>query len=611
MNKRAARWFAYSLLLCTPACDGCGKTEKPSTPFGVASALPSPSTSASSVEAPDAGTLRFQAKKATPAPSGAKRWALDGHQLEASPSRVFKLGLSADFDGDGKTESVAWLVPEKPSSSGELWLYPVDGAPRKLAGLPGFVPSGPTCTQQAALTQTGPRSVTMDVTARCTAALLPRAPVRALFTLAPLAERPELVTLRVATPALGDAFELAMDSSDQDGDGRDDARLTVRQLPSCRSAAPDASCNPDPDEREAMATLVWLDRAAGTSRDTSEPAASLKRLATWELGRSKRKQLAPGTFATVRNVRRLMSTLCAEAGVPRILEEDGTAIRCAPLGDTLDQLLTAEVQAGLASGNVQTAIAALDRDGWYVGAASEKAHAQLVQRVLAAVSITDIPRLTSVAVKLVPKTKKPRLSPLAFESSGALLVQTKSGLVRLASPARTPESVDAEAGVVAWPLGVESESGVRLESAMQACDRNDVVLQFVDAAGKPTLRPRLPLLAARPGSCTGGRAPELSLVPLGWKKGSLEIVVAGEHVGPLTNAALADERVLGTPNSPDGRFLVLPTSLGLLVMSKGKNELWRGAAIGDARRLSDCVVANDAASVACLEGNEVQIAERP
>jgi hypothetical protein len=150
---------------------------------------------------------------------------------------------------------------------------------------------------------------------------------------------------------------------------------------------------------------------------------------------------------------------------------------------------------------------------------------------------------------------------------------------------------------------------VRLEGALQSCDRNDVVLRFVDANGSVAPRERLPLLAARPGGCAGGRAPELALVPIGFKGDQLEIVVAGEHVGPLASAS--GRRVLGASASPDGRFLVLPTSLGLLVSSSGKPELWRGAAIGDARRFSDCVVSSGARAVACVEGTGIRIAERP
>jgi hypothetical protein len=48
-----------------------------------------------------------------------------------------------------------------------------------------------------------------------------------------------------------------------------------------------------------------------------------------------------------------------------------------------------------------------------------------------------------------------------------------------------------------------------------------------------------------------------------------------------------------------------------VVLTSGKSELWRGAAIGDARRFSDCVVANGATAVACVENTAVRVASRP
>jgi len=613
MKTSTARLLALLALVPIPACDGCGRSEKPYTPFGVASALPTSSASdealaadAAATPSPDAGSAEFATRQAIAAPGGATRWTLDGRALDAPSERAFALGLVADFDTDGQNEIVTWTVPRVANAPrqtpGELWLYPAAGAPKKLAALPGFVPSGPACRQVPSLALTGPHSVTLDVSAECTATLLPRAPVRALSVISPLAERPVLMTLRVAKPAAGDPFSLSVDSVDIDKDGRDDARVVVRQKAACRNDT--GACDPDPLEREVSASVVWLDRAAGTSRETSEPSASIARAAALELGRSKRKKLAPSVLGTVRNIRRLVSTLCAEGGVPRIFEEDGSMIRCKPLAVTVDRLLTAEVQAALAMGDIQAAIGALDRDGFYFGSVSEKRRAGLEKAVLAAATVVELGPLATPPVHPLPATKELRASPLAFEADGTLLVQTTGELSRLGAPYSSAEPVDPEAGVAAWPLELRTESGQHLTQLVPSCDRSDVVLGLGDPSASG---PRLPLLAPRPGACTGKPAPKLSLVPLSIGKDDFGLVVAGQRVDARTTPASGGR---GTARSPDGRSEVIPTSLGLLVSTGSKTELWRGS-VSDARRYSDCVVANGARAVACVDSGSLVIAQRP
>jgi hypothetical protein len=612
MKTSIARLLALAALAPIPACDGCGRSEKPYTPFGVASALPTTSASSGVTDAEasepiaDAGTPAFTPRPALSAPAGATRWTLDGRALDAPAERAFALGLVADFDADGQNEIVAWTVPRVANAPrqapGELWLFPTAGAPKKLTALPGFVPSGPACRHVPSLALTGPHSVTLDVSAECTATLLPRAPVRALSVLSPLAARPLLVTLRVAKPAAGDPFTLSVDSSDFDNDGRDDARVVVTQKPGCRGVT--GACDPEPLERDVSASIVWLDRAAGTSRETSEPSASIARAAALELGRSKRKKLAPSVLGTVRNVRRLVSTLCAEGGVPRILEEDGSMIRCAPLAVTVDRLLTAEVQAALAMGDLQAATGALDRDGFYFASVSDKRRAGLEKAVLKAATVIELGPLSTPPVHPLPAAKEPRLSPLAFEADGTLLAQTKSDLVRLAVPYSSGEPTDPEAGIAAWPLELRTASGKRLAQLVPSCDQSEVVLGLDD----PSLAgPRLPLLAPRPGACAGKPAPKLPLVPLSIGKDDFGLVVAGQRVEARSTPATGGR---GTARSPDGHSDVVPTSLGLLVTTNGKAELWRGS-VSDARRYSDCVVANGARAVACVESGSLVIAQRP
>ncbi|HEY1536780.1 MAG TPA: hypothetical protein VGF76_22315, partial [Polyangiaceae bacterium] len=261
-----------SSLFGAAACNGCG-SEKPYTPFGVASSLPSaelaPSIAPEVAVAP-AAAAGFASRKAELVPGALSAWQGPGLDLQAPDARRFAQVLPGDFDGDQKPDAVAWLVPaphEKNAPPGELWYFPNGAAPRKLCALPGFVPSGPDCTLSPTLTQTGSHSATLDVSATCKASLIARAPTRAIVVVSPSVEPAVLLTLRAASAAPNETLDFSVDSSDQDQDGRDDVRLTL-------SVA--ALGSPEP----ASADLAWLDRAAGASRSASEPIASLTRFAT-------------------------------------------------------------------------------------------------------------------------------------------------------------------------------------------------------------------------------------------------------------------------------------------------------------------------------------------
>jgi hypothetical protein len=139
----------------------CG-ADKPYTPFSVgdAAVIPTAAPSASTADVVDAAAPppAFAGKRAVQAPAGAARWQIDGMALAAPAGRSFERGLAADFDGDGKLEAVTWTLPSAAGGApGELWLHPSSGEPRKLATLPGFVPSGPGCRLEPSLVQTGPK----------------------------------------------------------------------------------------------------------------------------------------------------------------------------------------------------------------------------------------------------------------------------------------------------------------------------------------------------------------------------------------------------------------------------------------------------------------------
>jgi len=587
-------------------CDGCG-SNKPYTPFGVASSLPSappPKPSISELPPPPAVPTGFAVRKAELVPGASEKWQGSDLDLSAPAGRRFAQVLAADFDGDQKPEALAWLVPapkEKNAPPGELWYFPNDAPARSIAPLPGFVPSSADCTLASTLTQTGSHSATLDVTASCSAPLIARAPSRAILVVAPSAPQPVLLTLRAASAAADETLNFSVDSSDQDRDGRDDVRLTV-SLGNQRASEP------------AAADLVWLDRAAGASRSPSEPAASLMRLAG-KIALQARGKRAAGAGERVATSLRLLSSLCAEGGVPRLFDEDGAPFRCSGLGPVIDSLLLSDAVASLALGDVLNAFAVLRRDGWYFSKLSSTQRKALERELLRAVSKFEAsPPLTVRAQPLAPAP--PRYSPLWFESDTALLVQSAAGLTRLSADRTVEAALSADSGAPSWPLELASASGLHVLGAVHACDRSELLFNEGDAA-HPLLPPLTThLLAARPASCAGhGIGPSVSITPLSFDDNGLDALVAGARVtvAPPGKKPAAGLPELGTPRSPDGRWLVTESPLGLLLIGERK-ELWQTNKLtehADAGRFTDCVVANEARAVACIDAGRAIVFERP
>lgn len=598
-HQARVRRLAASLgaLLSASAVVGCQSCEKdkPYTPFGVASGA-APSASAGSGVAPSASSAApapsFARRPALMVPGGsATRWTPGGRQVDAPPGRVFERGLGTDLDGDGKEDVVAWTLPAKDAkdqSPGELWVYPAQGEPRRVLALPGFVPSGPSCRHHPELTQSGPRTLTLDVSATCDAAYLPRTPARSITVVAPLSERPIVASFRLAAPAAGETATFEVDSTDRDDDGRDDVRLVI-------------TVGKDKAPRPAVGHLIWFDRAAGTARDATEPRASIARVADLELGRARRK--APDALAGVDNVRRWLATVCAEGGVPRVFGVEGDPLPCGDLQVTVDRLALAEVHAALAAGDKSGAVGVLTRESWYFGSISKQTRANAVaalekafDRVAATVKTTSTKPPSRQAMV-------PRWVPMAFDQRGDLLVVTDGGLRRLGADG-SESDIGAEGGEASWGLPVTDSTGARWMGVVHSCDTNDLALALAGADGALASPVPTELLAARPGPCTpSSKAPPTALVPLAFKPGGVEALVAGAHVGPKTSFAEASMRLTprGTPRSPDGRWLAVASPIGVVVLSATRAELWRGEGI-DGATLSECTAANDAKRVACLDG---------
>jgi hypothetical protein len=589
MGKRAELWttLALSLQLFTLGCDGCNH-DKPYTPFGVTSALPSAADSAAVAPAPSTKPEPTKFVAAVVAPENSHKLRMGELTLEAPPRYVFDRALVL---GEGETQqAIAWVKAEagaRDVAKGLLIAYGAGGKARQLLALPSFVPSAPGCTHATRLVQTGGASVLIDTVASCPAGLVARVPVEAVSIVAPASQHPEVLTLRVAAPAPGEALSIDADSSDRDGDGREDVKLTFTLT--------------GPEGGKASTSLAFVDRAAGVSRDASEPRASLAAATKAILSKA-----GPSASGEIDAMRRLLASLCAEGATPRVFDAEGSPIRCEDLGAAVDALARAEVLSRLAAKDALGAVSVLTRSDWYFKKISPDAEKsitkELTKRLLPVAP-------TSSALAARPKAAKgPHWSPLWFEQDGALLVVTDNGVVRASRDGTTETPLEADGGTPAWPLDVTTGSGQRLSGSLCVCDSSEVQLAVVDAAGAPQPGLATRLLSPRPGGCKGRFVcPDPTPVTLG--QDGISVLIAGSLCElkkpgrPLPSP--------GSARSPDGAWLVTATPLGLVVSGQ-TSELWTLPQTPvDARRAQDCVISNDRAAAACVADGKVVLLKRP
>ncbi len=586
---------ALLLSLCLTACDGCQREDRPYTPFQIASSVAEASVAADAAEEASASaTPTAIHKPAVLVKPPAEQHIVDGRTLRAPKGRRIAQVLVHDFSGNGERDALLWTIPVGEGAPGQVEFAPKQGPARTLYTVPGFMPTGPDCTHQVSFALTGPRTATADAAAICRVGLLPRAPNRVLTVLAPTAERPVRLSLRIIDRPPGESLSFEVDSRDRDGDEHDDVWLRVGE--SWR-------------KQRAVAAFVWLERAQGASRDTSEPARSLGVLAASALGRSKRESTADRAVDEANAVRLLASSLCAEGGLPRVTLQDGAPLPCsAPL--LVDRLALTEIHAALARKDMLAAFGAYERAGWYLGSLS-KAQDSAAQKLLRAAVGQVAAKRTTLGVRASRAKARETLGPLAFDDVGDLWVQSDAGLVGVSKDGR-PQPADPEAGARSvWSRQVSSATRT-LAGVVYACDRPEVLLSWEKPDGRLESEP-LALLAPRPGNCAGGsKFSGPALAPLALRDGTVEVLVGATPAGPRTPFAEAALRphLDGSARSPDGRWLVTITPLGLLLASLNKHELWTHAEL-EPETLAACTVDLDARRVACVRGSGVELFERP
>jgi hypothetical protein len=558
-------------------------------------APPPPAVDSATAAPPDAGEPAFAPKPALLAPPRSATWQLEGRTLAAPRDRVLDRAIVADFDADGVSDAVAWTLRAEEharSAAGELWFYPAAGAPSRITELPGFVPAGPGCTITTELSQNGPHSVVIDARGECGAKLIARTPVRSLMVVSPGAAHPLLASLRIADPAPGETMRFDVSAVDRDADGRDDVSLTIT-LQSVGT------------ERAATATLGWFQRDGAALREAGEPSRSLGRRASTEAVRAKSKKSAKSAAEGASNLRRLAGAICAEGGVPRIIDADGSALKCAGLTSVVDRTAEAEVQAALTRGDALEASAALSRSDWYFGGPSQAQRTALAKLLDRAVTRRDIVEIGPVATRVRGHdlAAPPRYSPITFEAAGTLLAQSDAGLVRITPEPLVETPLAADAAPAPWPLEVRGADGKRWTGVAHACDRSELLLTFAPPESAAT-----PLVAARPGPCGGRAAVRVSTAPLGWAAGGVVALIDGAVVasGATRDVALPDAAP-GTPRSPDGKFLVASGARGLLITGGERPELWRWPEPPPGTVMSECVIGPGGVHAACVDQGRVRL----
>ncbi|HEY8041527.1 MAG TPA: hypothetical protein VIF15_17090 [Polyangiaceae bacterium] len=621
MSLRAAPplWLAWpaslGLALAATGCHGC-RDDHPYVPYAIGSPEAGPDASdeaAPSASAPTAGDAggSFEGEAAITAPPGLARWPVEGVVLEAPSGLVFVAAVVQDLDGDGKKDAFALVRPVEGNDPGELAWYrgqpggdveagalaePVTFAPPALARDSG-------CTPVDRLVLVGRHAVMAELGAQC-AAHATGVPDRWMAVVAAGTVARVRLAVTIADPPGAPALTLDADAADRDGDGRPDLALRITL------EGGSAPLEPGP---RVSATLAWLDRPAGLSRDAGATESSFALLAATAGARARNAKDAAAVPGLVAQARALFGAVCVEGGAPRLTGVVGTGAIACGAARPLEDAGLAEVHAYVTSGDALRASLALDRAERPPAARTPARLTEARGWIAALAPVANVRAVRAVAgVPELSHGHGPAWGALAFEASGKLLVLTRAGVVRV-----DPDAGDENAApdVPAWRAAVVSPEGtMRWIETYDPCD--GVALRGTFASGDDMRDVALPVAPALGDHCAGSRGSPARAVPVAWGPGGLEAIVEGQpllvaadlaHATPL--AAFLDSPVLlGSPRSPDGKTLVVATAAGLLVRGPSRARLLRApeleGAYSDQR---DCTVSNDGTHVACVRGSKAWV----
>lgn len=610
-------------LLAIGLCSGCTGTCRKSTPYvpfleDAATTAAKDGEVAAQDAAPEAGAKpAFVPQRASIAPPGSTKLSLDGLDFEAPPGAVIVAALAWDLDGDGQKDVAAYVQPPG-GGGGELRFHRGDG---KGGLLPSRPVTGPTSSSDltlpapclakpmpSLLSLVGPHTVALDVRPTCGDA----APSSRRFVVAAFAPTPSIRwSARVAEPPTGFSFVIDVEATDRDGDGVDDPSFTL----ALEGGGPPF----DPGDRIQVKLPYW-DRAAGVARDRQQPEASLQALSQGAHARAAKKGSQTQVAPLVRRLRLLHAAICAEAGAPWLEIGGERGVACGA-SKALEEAGNAEVKAAIGLGDALAAIAARERLAASSVARTGKTRSEIDKAIEAAF---PMPWGTSKDAKVVASTPSkgaPSWGALAFEKSGSLLVRTATGVVRI-----DPTTFDeAEAGdVTAWPWEVTLPGkDARLAAVVDACDAPHLAARVAghDVPTGSILLPLPPIPPLSPNRCGGGAS--FQAVPVAWSDSGLYTLVAREPVfvpssitsasgaratgtWPAPAARVPGAWVPGSPRSPNGAFLVVPTRFGLVRRDESSSAtvVVRTKELeGLYATLRECTVSDSGQKLACVRDN--------
>lgn len=571
--------WALSVLLL--GCDD----DKPYTPFQVASSLPA-ENSPNSGEAPSLPDAPAEKSAVTilKAGGGSATMKAFGRTLKAPKGTWLEVvlhGLDSESD-----EVLGWVLPKKRGASiaaSGVWSFDAAGNPvKRLLPLPEFLPNGSDCQFTAELFASGPRTVTSEVESHCSSDLLAGTPVRSIAVLDPTRGDPEILHLRQSAPPSGEKIALRVNSTDRDGDGADDVELTVTLT--------------SPSGVEESLPLRWLVRTAGASREAEAPLSDISKRVSRLLISSVRKAEREKVPQQVDALRRLMTTVCAELGSPKLLGYSGEKLSCGAILPSLALLAEAEVKAYLGTNQLGRALGAVERADWYGKSAKRgPALAPLLRDKIPSVEAKRLARF-----RVVPKTSPlPYRTPLTFDEKGQLWLLTNDNPKRLTMEGDPPLVIPAtddepEKRIEPPELTIElpGPNGRKLQAVVPSCERSEVLLAFEEKDARLAAPIPLPLLSPRPGRCASFAPEPLSATPLYWTAGALVFAAAGET---FTSQA--------TPQLPK-QPAAWETAVGLAVVMNDKLSLWTGP---ETQGLHHCAVDAKKQRVACLGKEHVAV----
>jgi hypothetical protein len=605
---------------CALACQGC-KEDHPYVPYtigGEEAAAPTAASSHSSAPLEEEASAPFTQLGATGAPPGSKSWTLDGLKLEAPPGTVFVLGLTGDLSGDGSVDALAIVRGsgsnvEPPAADGgkaaavqaELVFYKghAGGAldPGVVVGAPPALLLDPTCSPVERLSKVGKHSVFVELGAQCAGHAVARAaatPSRWAAVVSVGRAATVHFSVLVADPPGAPALTLDADGTDYDGDGIDDVALRVTL------EGGSAPFEPGP---RVSAIVRWIDRPAGMSRAPDQPETSFHALASVAASHAGKAKEAPTVPPYVQQVRALYAAICSEGGAPRLLRAvDGGPIACGTTSRALEEAGLAEVRALVTMGDVLGAIAALDRAQQAPAAHTAARTTEAQGWIAQAAPFVPATSLRAIgAVPLIDHGRSPSWGAMMFEPTGKLLVRTLAQVVRV-DPAMGDEAEASD--VPAWKAAVMSPDGsLRWNDVVDPCDASALRATF---SGDGDLREVSIPLHGRLAARCGPKGEPVPATPTAWGQGGLEAIVLGQPVAfalDLSHATVlpsspTQPTIPGAPRSPDGKTLVVPTSIGIVVRG-ARTRIYRAKELDGAYlELRDCTVSDDATRVACVRG---------